>query len=198
MIVPRSVALFCGSRPGDNPVYCAQATRLGYLLAEAGVTLVFGAGNVGLMGAAASTALDHGGHVVGVIPKSLLHIETPLRGTMEYHETETMHERKMLMYSRSDAICVLPGGFGTLDETFEVLTWRMIGIFDKPVILVDINGYWQPFLDMVEKIIGEGFASDAARTLFTRVTTVDDVLPTLQGLLNPASDMDAPFQSCGT
>lgn len=192
MTAPRSVAVFCGSNSGHNPVYRAEAVRLGRILAEARVTVVFGAGNVGLMGAVASTAMEHGGRVVGVIPNPLLHIETPLQGTMEYHETETMHERKMLMYSRSEAICVLPGGFGTLDETFEVLTWRMIGIFDKPIVLVDINNYWQPFLAMAEKIIEEGFAAEETRNLFTRIVTVDDVLPTLRKILNGHREIDVP------
>lgn len=196
------MAVFCGSRSGDNPLYAEHAARLGRHLAAAHITLVFGAGNVGLMGEVARAALHGGGRVVGVLPKALRHVEKPLSNMMEFYLTETMHERKKLMYDRSDAICILPGGLGSLDEMFEVLTWRMIGILDKPVILVDMDGYWAPLLTMIRTMIDEGFAPADIADLFTRVESVDDVVPTAQKLLSrkpqaPSADYALPRTSTG-
>ncbi len=177
----RSLCVFCGSSPGINPAMRVAADTLGHRLAEAGITLVFGAGDVGLMGATARGALDAGGRVVGIIPEHLMRVELPNHDMMELHVVDSMHTRKRMMFDRADAICVLPGGLGTLDETFEILTWRQLALHNKPIILLNLEGYWDPLLTMVDSIIAQGFARDGVKSLFTVVTDVEQVLPTIHG-----------------
>ncbi|MCF8481902.1 MAG: TIGR00730 family Rossman fold protein [Rhodospirillum sp.] len=179
----RSLCVFCGSSIGSEPAYEEAAMTLGRTLAREGITLVFGAGNVGLMGAVATAALDGGGRVVGVIPEHLTRVETPNGNLMELHVVESMHTRKRMMFDRSDAVCVLPGGLGTLDETFEFLTWRQLGLHHKPVILVNIKGYWDPLLALVDRVIEENFARPTARDLFTVTNDVTEVVPIARGEL---------------
>ncbi|GEO82465.1 LOG family protein [Pararhodospirillum oryzae] len=183
MTALRSLCVFCGSAPGGDPRFMAQARLLGTRLAEAGVTLVFGAGNVGLMGGVALAALEAGGEVVGVIPEHLTRVETPDAERMELHVVGSMHERKRLMFDRSDAVCILPGGIGTLDETFEILTWRQLGLHDRPVILVNVAGYWDGLVALVDRVVSDGFAKPHARDLFTLVDDVEAVLPAVRAEL---------------
>lgn len=154
----RSLCLFCGSRPGSDPAHAATATALGYLCAERGVTLVYGGGAVGLMGIAARAATSKGGTVVGIIPRTLMRDEIAQQGLDELTVVETLHERKALMHLKSDAFLALPGSVGTLDELFEAITWRELGIHRKPIWLLGANGYWSPFMALLRHLDTEGFA----------------------------------------
>ncbi len=153
-----SVLLFCGSRPGHDPAQVALAAGFGALLAHHRVTLVYGGGAVGLMGVAARAALAGGGRVVGIIPRLLMTAEIAQTGLDELHVVETLHERKAMMHERADAIVALPGSIGTLDELFESLTWRELGIHDKPIWLMGDNGYWAPLAALLRHIAEAGFA----------------------------------------
>ncbi|ABF87219.1 conserved hypothetical protein TIGR00730 [Myxococcus xanthus DK 1622] len=153
----RSVCVFCGSRPGARPEYMDAATRMGAELARRGLTLVYGGASVGLMGAVADGALAAGGNVVGVLPGFLGAKELAHRGLTELHSVGSMHERKALMAERSDAFIALPGGFGTLDELFEIVTWAQLGLHRKPMGLLDTRGFFQPLLAMARHHAEEGF-----------------------------------------
>lgn len=174
----KSVCVFCGSSPGHDPRHIEAAQALGRALAADGIHLVFGAGGVGIMGAVAQACLDGGGSVTGIIPEHLTQAEAALPGLTETIVVPDMHTRKRKMFERSDAFCVLPGGFGTMDETFEILTWKQLGLHDKPVIIADIGGYWAPFLRFTESMLDAGFIRPQNLDLFRVVTTIDDVLPT--------------------
>ena len=145
----QSVCLFCGSNRGVQPEYASAARAFGTALAEQGLTLVYGAGNIGLMGVAADAALAAGGKVIGVIPEFLKDKEVAHLGLSELHVTSTMHERKALMAELSDAFVALPGGFGTFDELFEILTWAQLSVHNKPVGLLNVAGFFQPLMEMV-------------------------------------------------
>jgi uncharacterized protein (TIGR00730 family) len=154
----RSLLVFCGSRTGLDPAHAILAAALGQLLAERGVTLVYGGGGVGLMGIMARAALAAGGAVVGIIPRSLMTAEIAQTGLTEMHVVETLHARKALMHSRADAILAIPGSIGTLDELFESMTWRELGIHDKPIWLLGDNGYWAPLTALLAHLAEQGFA----------------------------------------
>ncbi|MCY4310595.1 MAG: TIGR00730 family Rossman fold protein [Rhodospirillaceae bacterium] len=178
-LFPRTVCVFCGSRPGVSSTWLAAASALGQGLAERGIDLVYGGGSVGLMGASAAAAMAHGGKVVGIIPRDLENREKGKRDLTELHVVESMHERKLMMAQRSDAFIVLPGGLGTLDEMFESLTWRQLRFHNKPIILADIEGYWQPLLDLLQLIVDKGFADTEHLSLLTIVPSVDDIFEAL-------------------
>jgi uncharacterized protein (TIGR00730 family) len=177
----RSVCVFCGARPGTDPAYLDAATQLGNGIARAGWRLVFGAGDAGLMGAVAASAQSAGGASLGVIPTHLIPRERSLGGNGPLVVTETMHERKKVMAMNSDAFVVLPGGAGTLDEFFEVLTWRQLGLHNKPIVVVNTKGYWDPLLALVDRVITQGLA-DAS----------------LAGFLTPVADADAALNALST
>ncbi|MGH1460077.1 MAG: TIGR00730 family Rossman fold protein [Paracoccaceae bacterium] len=153
-----SVCVYCGSRSGARPEYEIAATAVGQALATKGWRLVYGAGDVGLMGAVARAAQAGGGATFGVIPQHLVDWEVGKTDLTQYIVTENMHERKKVMYMNSDAIVVLPGGAGSLDEFFEVLTWRQLGLHSKPIFLLNTEGYWTPLMQLVQHVIAEGFA----------------------------------------
>src|ERR1700761_125504 len=153
----RRVCVFCGSSPGSKPEYRAEAVGLGQLLGKSGVGLVYGGAHAGLMGTLADSALDHGCKVIGVIPRSLSGIEVAHQRLTRLILVETMHERKALMAKEADAFVALPGGFGTLDEFFEILTWAQLGIHAKPCVLVNTAGYYDHLLTFLQGAIGEGF-----------------------------------------
>ncbi len=155
---PFSVCVFCGSRPGHDPAYMEAAKELGALLARHGWRLIFGAGDQGMMGAVAAAARTGGAQTLGVIPVHLLGRERTGGNGENAVITETMHERKKVMFMNADALVVLPGGAGSLDEFFEVLTWRQIGLHEKPIFLLNINGYWDPLLALLGHVVAEGFA----------------------------------------
>jgi len=174
-----SVCVYCGSRSGTRPAYEDAATQVGALLAEHGWRLVYGAGDVGLMGAVARAAQSGGAETFGVIPQHLVDREVGKTDLTQYIVTENMHERKKVMYMNSDAIVVLPGGAGSLDEFFEVLTWRQLGLHQKPIFLLNTEGYWDPLMQMIRHVITEGFAEE---TLLSYVDVVDDA-PALSAAL---------------
>jgi uncharacterized protein (TIGR00730 family) len=176
---PRSVCVFCGSRAGTDPAFAAAATALGTALAAAGLRLVYGAGDVGLMGAVARAAQEAGGDTFGVIPEHLERREVGKRDLRRYVVTETMHERKKVMFMNADAIVALPGGPGTLDELFEVLTWRQLGLHSKPVILLNVNRYWDPLLALLDGIVDQGFAERSFIEFLTPAADVDGAMRAL-------------------
>ena len=174
-----SVCVFCGSRSGRNPRFAAEATALGTGLAQAGLRLVYGAGDVGLMGTVARAAQSAGGDTFGVIPTHLLEREVGKTDLSRLVITETMHERKKVMVMNSDAIVLLPGGAGSLDEFWEVLTWAQLGLHGKPIFIVNTDGYWDKLIALLDHVIAEGFADDSLRALVTICTDVTDVLGAL-------------------
>lgn len=155
------------------------AEKLGTDLGKNGIQLVYGGGHVGLMGVTADATLAAGGQVIGIIPEHLHDIEVSHENLTELHIVDSMHTRKQMMFERSDAFVVLPGGLGTLDETFEMVTWRQLKLHDKPIILVNYQNYWQPFLELIEHMIKAGFVEAKARTYFTVVDKLEDILPAL-------------------
>ncbi len=167
-----SLCVFCGSRPGDDPAYMQAARDLGVLMARRHWRLVYGAGDVGLMGQVARTNQDGGGQSLGVIPAHLVEMEVAKRDLTYFVITETMHERKKVMFMNSDAIVTLPGGAGTLDEFFEVMTWHHLGLHEKPVYLLNINGYWDDLLTLVKHVITRGFAERSFLDYLSVVTSV--------------------------
>lgn len=168
----RSVCVFCGARPGSNPAHLRTARETGALIARAGWRLVYGAGDVGLMGEVARAAIDAGAATLGVIPTHLMGAEQARRNVTTLVITETMHERKKVMFMNADAIVLLPGGAGSLDEFFEVLTWAQIGLHAKPIYVVNSDGFWGPLIALVDHIVAQGFAAPSIRTLFTAVPDV--------------------------
>lgn len=196
MAAVKSLCVFCGASDAVDPAYRDAATRLGMLMAAAGVELVFGGGRIGLMGLVSQAVAQGGGKVTGVIPRHLERTEIGTRPRVgELHVVETMHERKALMFSRSDAIAVLPGGLGTLDETFEVLTWKQLGLHDKPIVLIDVAGYWAPLINQIETIVSTGFAPRFSLDLMRVVKTPDEVLPLLASLPEPRINPPDRFSS---
>ena len=180
----RSVCVFCGSRFGSNPAYAAAATAVGELIANSGWRLVYGAGDVGLMGAIAKAAQSAGGETFGVIPVHLLDREVGKTDLTRFIITENMHERKKVMYMNSDAIVVLPGGAGSLDEYFEVLTWRQLGLHDKPIFVLNIAGYWNPLMQLLGNTVAEGFADPTLLDFTTVVPDTDDLAAALSAALS--------------
>ena len=162
-----SVCVYCGARSGARPAYRAEAEATGHMLAANGWRLVYGAGDVGLMGEVARAAQSAGGATFGVIPTHLLAMEVGKRDLTRFVITETMHERKKVMFMNADAVVILPGGGGSLDEFFEVLTWRQLGLHEKPILILNTEGYWDPLLRLVDHIIREGFADVTLRSFLT-------------------------------
>jgi uncharacterized protein (TIGR00730 family) len=169
---PKSVCVYCGSRRGVLPDYATAATATGAMLAHNHWRLVFGAGDVGLMGLVAAGAKAAQGQTLGVIPTHLLGAESARRDLDTCVITETMHERKKVMFMNADAIVMLPGGAGSLDEFFEVLTWRQLGLHAKPIFLLNVQGYWTPLQQLMDHVVAQGFAD---RGLLDFVTTLDSV-----------------------
>ena len=167
----KSVAVYCGSRPGAMPAYCEHAQAFGRDLAKEGWRLVYGAGDVGLMGEVARAAQAAGGDTFGVIPTHLLKREVGKTNLTRFVVTETMHERKKVMFMNADAVVVLPGGAGSLDELFEVLTWRQLGLHSKPVVLLNTAGYWEPLRGLIDHVIDQGFAEGSLSGFLTWADT---------------------------
>jgi uncharacterized protein (TIGR00730 family) len=167
-----SLCVYCGSAGAVDLRYREAARKLGECLAGAGIELVFGGGRIGLMGVLADAVLAGGGRVVGVIPERLRDAELAHQGASELVITASMHDRKRVMAERADAFAVLPGGIGTLDEMFEILTWRQLGLHDKPIFLVDVAGYWQPLRALLDHIEAERFAASLVPRLMTVVPNI--------------------------
>ncbi|HEY1141165.1 MAG TPA: TIGR00730 family Rossman fold protein [Lysobacter sp.] len=153
----RSLCVYCGSNSGSKPIYTERAIALGTRLAKDGITLVYGGGNVGLMGVVADSVLAAGGEAVGVIPEQMVNWEVAHKGLTRLEVVSSMHERKARMFDISDGFVALPGGFGTLDEMFEMLTWRQLGIGDKPCAFFDVDGFYTPLMGMLDRMVAERF-----------------------------------------
>lgn len=171
----KHVCVFCGSRGEVDPAYRQAATDVGAFLADEGLVLVYGGGRLGLMGLTAEAAMQKNGHVIGVIPEHLDEREGAFHKATELYIVDSMHTRKMEMSERADAFVILPGGFGTMDEFFEILTWRQIGLHNKPIFVLNIKDYWTPLKDLFDHIIGAGFADDVHRTYVHFCESVDEL-----------------------
>lgn len=160
----KSVCVYCGSNAGSKPIYAKRAMQLGVELARQNIRLVYGGGNVGLMGIVADAVLAGGGEVTGVIPQQLVDMEVAHRGVTQLEIVGSMHERKARMFDLSDGFIALPGGFGTLDEMFEMLTWRQLGLGDKPCAFLDVDGFYEPLIAMMDRMVEERFLHAEQRT----------------------------------
>ncbi|MEI6099559.1 MAG: TIGR00730 family Rossman fold protein [Alphaproteobacteria bacterium] len=174
-----SLCVFCGARLGVKTAYAQAAQDLGHLIATAGWRLVYGAGDVGLMGEVARAAVAAGAPTLGVIPTHLLNMEVGKRDLTQFVVTENMHERKKVMFMNCDVVALLPGGAGSLDEFFEVLTWAQIGLHRKPIYLLNVARYWTPLLSLIDHAIAEGFADASLKTHFTVLPDVAALGPIL-------------------
>ncbi|GAB2548227.1 LOG family protein [Rhodanobacter koreensis] len=160
---PTSLCVYCGSSPGNHPGYTEQARAFGAEMAHRGIALVYGGGKVGLMGTVADAVLAAGGKVIGVIPRQLVELEVAHPGLSELQVVETMHQRKTRMYELSDAFVALPGGFGTMDEMFEMLTWAQLGLHRYPCAFLDVRGYYSQLRAMMDHMVNEGFVRSGQR-----------------------------------
>jgi uncharacterized protein (TIGR00730 family) len=185
-----SLCVYCGSRAGERPGYAAMARRLGASIGRRGWRLVYGGGRAGLMGIVADAALAAGASVVGVIPQSLMRREVGHAGLTELHVVQTMHERKTLMAERADAFVALPGGIGTLEELFEVWSWRHLGYHARPLGLLDAEGYWQPLLAFLQRTLAEGFVNREQLAMLQVDDDVDALLDALSGVAPEAAASD--------
>lgn len=174
-----NVAVFCASADGANPVYREAAEALGRALAERGIGVVYGGAKVGLMCAVAEASLAAGGTVVGVIPEVLVDLEVAHHGITELHVTDTMHARKALIGARADAFIALPGGFGTFEELFEVLAWQTLRLHQKPIVLLNVNGFYDKLLGFLDHCIAEGLLKPKNRAALLVANTVDEALRVL-------------------
>lgn len=175
-----SVCVYCGSSFGSDASHEAEATRLGQLIAEAGLRLVYGGGSVGLMGTVANAALEAGGKVTGIIPRFLEKREVMLKSLKDLVITDDMHERKHMMFQRSDAFIALPGGIGTLEEAVEMMTWAQLGQHRKPVLLANINGFWSPLLELLDHMRAQGYIRPDTEVPYLVARKTDDILPMLR------------------
>jgi uncharacterized protein (TIGR00730 family) len=185
-----AIAVFCGSRFGSDPRHRDAAETLGRILGQQGIRLIYGGGRVGLMGVVADACLAAGGQVTGVIPTFLAKREVEHQGVTELIETATMHARKTIMAERADAFVMLPGGLGTFDETIEIITWRQLGLHDKPIILCDVAGSARPLVAALEAAVEMGFAGAETRRLYAVADGAEGVLPLL-ATLAPGSRTEA-------
>ena len=174
-----AICVYCGSSPGADPAFVEAAQGFGKILAENAIRLVYGGGSIGLMGALASSATEHGGEVTGIIPEFLTAKERPRRLARELIITPDMHERKRKMFEMADAFVALPGGIGTLEELVEQLTWLQLGRHRKPVLLVNINGFWEPLIELIEHMRSLGFIHSERQFSYIAVEGIEDVLPRL-------------------
>jgi len=186
--VPFSVCVYCGSRNGVRSAYLDLALRLGTAIGRRGWQLVYGGGRAGLMGAVADATLAAGGTVVGVIPESLMNLEVGHAGLTELHVVQTMHQRKQLMAERSHAFIAMPGGIGTFEELFEVWTWRHLAYHDRPIGLLDAEGYWAPMLQFLRHSVAEGFMGDDQMAMLHSDDQVERLLDTLAARAGDPTD----------
>jgi uncharacterized protein (TIGR00730 family) len=184
----KTICVYCGSGPGTNPHFVEAAIALGKVLAESGIRLVYGGGSIGLMGAVATSVLDHGGAVTGIIPDFLTARENALKRVQEMIVTPDMHERKRLMFERSDAFVALPGGIGTLEELVEQLTWQQLGRHSKPILLANIDGFWEPLLALLAHMRATQFIRPSLAVDILKAERVEDILPRLRSAAARAMD----------
>ncbi len=189
----KTICVYCGSGPGTNHRFVEAATALGKILADNGVRLVYGGGSNGLMGAIAKSTLDHGGNVIGIIPDFLIARENALARVQELIVTPDMHERKQLMFERSDAFVALPGGVGTLEELVEQLTWQQLGRHTKPILLANIDGFWEPFLALLAHMRETEFIRPTLAVDILKAERIEEILPRLRAAAWNASTSPADF-----
>ncbi|WP_282608003.1 TIGR00730 family Rossman fold protein [Pelagibius sp. Alg239-R121] len=170
-----ALCIYCGASQNVDPRHLEKAGELGRVTAEKSIDLVYGGGHSGMMGAAADGALSAGGRVIGIIPEHLRAREAAHTGVTEMVVVDSMHVRKQMMFERADAFCILPGGLGTLDETFEIITWKQLGLHDKPVILLNLFGFWEPLLEMVQRQIDGGYLHEDPAYLFSLADDIEGV-----------------------
>ena len=178
----KSLCVYCGSRMGKNSHFKKLAENFGTILARENIRLVYGGGNIGLMGIIANKVMEQGGKVTGIIPGHLDEEEAGWKEATDFFVVDNMHERKRMMFDHSDAFIALPGSIGTLDETIEVITWKQLRLHDKPIVIVNVDGYWQSLLALIDNFIEQEFTSPEVRKLFHVVETVEDVVPLLKSL----------------
>jgi uncharacterized protein (TIGR00730 family) len=183
----KTLCVYCGSGPGTNPRFIEAAIALGRALAENGIRLVYGGGSIGLMGAVATSVLDHGGSVTGIIPDFLTSREHALTRVQEMIVTPDMHERKRLMFERSDAFVALPGGIGTLEELVEQLTWQQLGRHSKPILIANIDGFWEPLLALLIHMRATQFIRPTLPIDILKAERVEDILPRLRAAVARAT-----------
>jgi len=181
----RNVCVYCGSGAGQNPAFIEAARELGRILAAARIGLVYGGGDLGLMGAVARSVLENGGHVTGIIPGFLSEREHMLIEAQELIVVDDMHQRKHLMFEKSDGFVALPGGLGTLEEFVEQLTWTQLGRHVKPIVLANIDGFWNPLLELFDRMSGEAFIRPGFELKMTVADRVEDILPAIKSALKP-------------
>lgn len=185
-----ALCVYCGASGRGDPRHLEIAAALGRRAAERGVGIVFGGGRVGLMGAVADGALAAGGRVTGVIPEILMAREVEHRDVTEIAVVDSMHARKQRMVELSDAFCILPGGLGTLDETFEILTWKQLELHDKPVVLLNLGGYWDPLVRLLDHLVAANYASPRHTRLWQVVTQIEDVFEAIEAAPSPCRPSD--------
>ncbi|MEM8729426.1 MAG: TIGR00730 family Rossman fold protein [Pseudomonadota bacterium] len=181
--MPKSVCVYCGSRFGSMPAYRDAAEALGRAIAQEGWQLVYGGADVGLMGTLAKAAQEAGGETFGVMPAHLIDMEIGKRDLTHFVVTQTMHERKNIMLSNADAVVLMPGGAGSLEEMFETLTWRQLGLHRKPICILNTNGFWSPLLALVDHIIDQGFADASLRDFLETEETPESLMVRLRDRL---------------
>lgn len=183
-----SLCVYCGSRPSNNKNFHILAKEIGQIIAQNQIELIYGGGSVGLMGIVASSVMQSGGKVHGIIPAHLNETEKSHENITKLTIVGNMHQRKRMMFNHSDAFLVLPGSIGTLDETLEVITWRQLKLHDKPIVILNAENYWDPFLDLLKNIINYEFTSQQTMSYFHVVNKLEEVLPLLKSLPDPKID----------
>lgn len=184
----QTICVYCGSSPGLKPSYVEAACELGRILATADIGLIYGGGDLGLMGTVARSVLEHGGHVTGIIPDFLCEREHMLSEAQELIVVDDMHQRKQLMFSKSDAFVALPGGLGTLEEFVEQLTWTQLGRHMKPIVLANIDGFWNPLLELFDRMLDETFIRSGLELKMTAADRVEDILPAIERRMTTQSE----------
>lgn len=184
----KSLCVYCGSSDRGRPAHHDAALRLGRIMSKAGIRLIYGGGRIGMMGRIADAVMEGGGEVTGIIPQFLEQVEVGHSGVTQLIVTDNMHDRKQKMAEISDAFLIMPGGLGTLEETFEILTWKQLGLHEKPVVIADIDGYWRHLTELIDHMIDESYAKAENRALFQVIDSVDELLPALEAM--PAFGLD--------
>ena len=191
----KSICVYCASGPGKNPAFMDAAKTFGRILAENGIRLVYGGGSVGLMGALAESVIDHGGAVTGVIPDFLVNREHMLLSVQERLITRDMHERKWVMFERADAFVALPGGVGTLEELVEQLTWAQLGRHKKPILIANIEGFWDPLCTLLDHMRGQAFIRAGLMVEPLIADRVEDILPKLRVAVQPVEEHEKEMKT---
>ena len=188
----RTACVYCGSSHGGDPMYAEITAELGTAMVVNGIRLVYGGGRVGLMGVVADAVMEAGGEAIGIIPQHIHELEPQHNALTELVVVDSMHTRKRLMADRSQAFIILPGGFGTMDECFEIITWKHLKLHDRPIIIFNVDGYWEPLLKLIRHMVESGFAPPSYTQLFHVASTVDEVIGDLLAMDPHQQDIVEP------